>query len=1145
MLHAAVAGLARPVAVALLLALTALLPAHAATYTFRSDTYSWESTANTITTWDNTCTGYPVDDDKVTLNFSGGFTFTFAGTAYSSVRVLSNGMLQFGTDDGFHRTYINTTLPAAAPGNYGVGCANATPTNVLMGYWMDLKPYSTINSGGGGTVSWEQKGTAPNRYFVVSWNSVYQYNTTTPFTFQIILYENGEFKYQYNNANASGSTATIGVQVSSSDYTLYSYKSGYNGAGTAIRWFVASGTPNRVATYRFDEQSYTGALGEIIDSSGNNHSGTAVGGIQTTANGYVCRALDVPSNTKNNVITAADTQVDVSSALGSAGSISMWVRSNVVWTNNTAATLADATTVANRPFYLMRSGGGALKFAVSDSNGTILSVSSSTQNFAANTWVHVAATWNLTSGSNGSVLRIYVNGQQVGAVTGTTTGTVDPSVGTLYIGDNRTSGVTPSGGTGNSANGAIDELNLYNYEISAVELAADMSVSHGCSQLDHVEIHGSATGLTCTPSTFTVVACQNSSCSSTYTGGLTGTMTPSGSNINWSNGGSFSIPSGSSQVDVTLQVTTPSSVSLSVNNLSATTSNLTSCNFGSPSCTYTSSDSALLISVPDHYADSTQTVTVSAVKKGDTSPTGVCVPAFKSVSKTLNFSCSYGNPTSGTLPVRVGGVALNAAGSAAAACDASGKGVTLSFDATGSATTTLQYADVGLMTLKASYTGSGSDAGLSMTGTDNFTAAPTSFSWSNLPAAKVAAGSTFSATVTALNSSGNATPNFGLETSPQQPTIGKTIAAPTGSVSAGTFNTGTVGSFSNGAANVTGMSWTEVGRLDLTASLANYLSANPALPASGSTSGGPVVVIPHHFDVSLAAAGCSNTGAGHSSFTYAGLGTVAGQGFQVDVTARNASGATTTNYDGSLGSPVSRAVTLSESSALGGTLNVTTAITAASFRAGSTAGGTHGTANYAFTSKTTAPGTLVVRAVDTDGVTSANGSPVTEAQVPLRSGRLRLFNAFGSGSSSLSVPMQAEYWNGSAWVLNSDDICTNVTSASVALSNVRSGTGSAGAWTTTATPSGALASGYGKLTLSAPSPAGNTGTVDVGLNLGSTSTDQACTTSHPSTTGAALAWLRAQNGSCASTWDRDPSARASFGIYSPETKKTVHVRELF
>ena len=31
----------------------------------------------------------------------------------------------------------------------------------------------------------------------------------------------------------------------------------------------------------------------------------------------------------------------------------------------------------------------------------------------------------------------------------------------------------------------------------------------------------------------------------------------------------------------------------------------------------------------------------------------------------------------------------------------------------------------------------------------------------------------------------------------------------------------------------------------------------------------------------------------------------------------------------------------------------------------------------------------------------------------------------------------------------------------------------------------------------------------------------------------------------AATADRDPAARASFGIYSPETRKTVHARELF
>ena len=35
-----------------------------------------------------------------------------------------------------------------------------------------------------------------------------------------------------------------------------------------------------------------------------------------------------------------------------------------------------------------------------------------------------------------------------------------------------------------------------------------------------------------------------------------------------------------------------------------------------------------------------------------------CTPAFASVSKPVTLSCSYANPTSGTLPVRVGGTPL-------------------------------------------------------------------------------------------------------------------------------------------------------------------------------------------------------------------------------------------------------------------------------------------------------------------------------------------------------------------------------------------------------------------------------------------------------------------------------------------------------
>ena len=143
-------------------------PAQAATYTFRSDTYLWESAANAIT-WDKTCTSYANDDDKATISFTGGLTFKFAGTNYASVQVLTNGGLAF-VDSGFHRSFGNTSLPAGTPVAGASGCARAAPSALLLAYWADLDP----GHAGSGGVSWEQKGTAPNRYVVVSWNAVYE-----------------------------------------------------------------------------------------------------------------------------------------------------------------------------------------------------------------------------------------------------------------------------------------------------------------------------------------------------------------------------------------------------------------------------------------------------------------------------------------------------------------------------------------------------------------------------------------------------------------------------------------------------------------------------------------------------------------------------------------------------------------------------------------------------------------------------------------------------------------------------------------------------------------------------------------------------------------------------------------------------------
>ncbi len=1095
-------------------------PAQAATYTFRSDSFAWETAANPVAWTGGACTQFPTDDDRATLSFTGGFTFTYAGTAYSSVRVLSNGMLQFGADTGFFRNYTNANLPAGPTAALGA-CAGGATTNVMPAYWTDLNPATSP----GGSVNWEQKGTAPNRYVVVSWTNINQYNvSTTPYTFQIILFENGEFKYQYGNSNASGSAATIGVQVSSSDYTLYSFNSGYNANGSAIRWFIPSGTPARVAEYRMDETSWAGTVGEVTDSSGNGHSGVRVGSASTMTPGQVCRALDVPANT-TTAISAVDTALDVDASIGSAGTLSFWVRSNVAWTSATAAMLMSATTSATRPFYVQRNGGGALRFSLADSAGTVLTATTAVQTFSLGTWAHVAVTWRLAAGSNQSTLRIYVNGVLLAAVPGTTNGSLDPSLGSLFVGDNRTA-VTPAGATANSANGQIDELRVYNFELSPAEIAGDLTQTHSCAPpLHHVEIrHGSGTGLTCTPSTLTLAACSDAACATPYTAGVTGTLsaTGAGMTVNWPAGAAFSIPSGSSTASWGMHVTTVGSVVIGTGALSPSASNTTTCNFGSPSCTFTAADSGLLFDVPDHRAEVSNTVAITAVKKSDSS--AACVPAFASVSRSLTFKCAYANPTSGTQALRVGGSALNSANNAASACDATGRALSLAFDSSGRASTTVIYADAGQLTLTASYTGSGSDAGLSMTGSDNFIAAPTAFVVDGITSGTLIAGNSFSVSVTAKNAVGNTTPNFGREASPESATLGFVRTQPTGTgASNGSFS-GSLGGFGSGIATGSNLKWTEVGVGTVSATLTSgsYLATGTSVTGA-SSSAGPF--IPHHFDVAVTAA-CS-------AFSYAA------QPFAVTVTARNAANATTLNYDGTAAtSPnFAKATTLSDVPVLALGSWSGNSVLATAF----TAGVANATPSYAFTTKTTAPQTLVLRAIDSSAVSS---SGFAEGSTPLRSGRLKLSNAFGSEKAALIVPVQAQYWSGNAWLQNSADSCTSLPAAAVVRAGYLDARGAATtAWTSSASAI-AISAGAGTLTLGAPSPT-TTGSLDFALNLGAATTDQSCLSAHPGSTAATLPWLRSRNGACSTLWDRDPSARATFGIYAPETRKTIHVRELF
>lgn len=1139
--------------------LSAMGPAQAATYSSASATYRWIDPASHAKIGYNTSpykfnnTGCgstpPTLDDTISDLIPIGFSFVFGGGAYTQLRVQSNGRVQFNnTNCGYG------TASIGPPQTYPYALPDAAMNTTMKVFGVDLDPTNLVDRPNYPTASSNTScasiascfvsvglvGSAPNRQFVITWNQVPEWVsasvTSGSFSVQVILNEDGSFVYQYGEIVHNGTgTAQVGWQLSTSDYQVLSFGASTEPpANTAIIFYI----PKPVAHYWFEESAWAADNpGEVLDSSGNGWHGTAKGGAQVSAAGYVCRGANVPLNTSAGQVDAVATGINLSNPVQNllgAGTIAFWVKTSSAWSGSgvLAAQWLDATTQNGQWFHLTRLASGALSFVVTDSTGTVHSVATSAQNFAAGSWQHVAVVWNFNGqpGDGQDHISIIVNGGTATTVSFTSSGTLATSLGVLTLGNNPT-GYTSSSGSVNSADAVFDELQIFNYELTQTQLQARKLLTHACGEpsIDHLELQSTTwSGISCTPGQVVVMACADSSnpCTAPYTKGFVAMLSASGAATHWLAADDATVTAGAGQSSASKRFyMSAGSATLSVSTSAAVSP--ARCNSSSGSCLWTSADSGFFFDVPDHVSEVPQTVVVRAVRKSNSS--NDCVPAFAGTSKSLNWRCSYSNPGSGTLPVRVGGVALNSANNAAAACDANGRAVTLAFDASGVSSTTVQYADVGRMQLTPTYTGSAAsdDTGLTMTGSDSFVAAPASFTFSGITAGLIKAGNAFSATVSARNSAGATTPNFGRESVAERALLTFSRYQPTGTGAVdGSFN-GNLGGFASGSATASDLAWSEVGSGDLRATLVSGSYLGSGFTATGSTGSTGAVgrFIPHHFDLALSAA-CG-------SFSYAG------QPFSATVTARNAAGGTTLNYDGSPStSPgFAKTVTLTEAPTLGlGTLGAGS-IAANAFSAGVASG----LPAYSFTSKTTTLQSLVLRVTDTDAVSSAG---YTEGSMPLRSGRLRLSNAFGKTGAALQLPVVAEFWNGNAWVLNSADSCTTLPAASVAMSNLRSPAGGSTAATTSASAV-SLAGGSGLLTLAAPSPAGNGLSLDIAINLGSSAADQSCLASHPASAGAAKPWLRAQNGACAVTADRDPAARASFGIFSPETRRTVHVREIF
>ncbi len=1073
---------------ALVLLMLALLGARAqaaSSYTFRSDSFAWETAANTLT-WDRSCTSYPNDDDKATIAFTGGFKFRFAGVDYTTVRVLTNGGLQFGSDTGFHRSFTNTALPAGTPAAGGSGCVVAATTNVILAYWTDLDP----GRAGSGGVTWEQKGSAPNRYVVVSWNGVYQYNTSTPYTFQIILYEsasgvNGEFKFQYGNANATGSAATIGVQIDSNDFTQYSYNSGYNANGSAIRWFVPSGTPTRRAEYRFDEWNYSGRVGEVADSSGNSNNGVRVGSAATSATARVCRSLSIPANT-NATSDAVDTLLDVNSGIGDKGAVTLWYAGNTAW-NVAAAMLLDATTSTARPFFLVRQADGSLRFTLADGNGTLLSAVTPAQSVTGGNWRHIAITWKLAAGTSQSVIRIYINGSQVAATTGTTTGSLDNSIGTLFVGDNRGS-PAPTNGTLNSANGLIDELRVYNYEISALELTADMAaITRTClPPLDHYELSVPASSLTCAPTTVTIKACSSNAGTCSVETSVNGTAvlsTSSGSLsptvINFSSGvatATLSNPGGADNSNVTVTLGGESTVAANprrccLNGANCVVADACVTTFNQAGFLIASSAGGIEAAIAPQTAGTTSVNTyyLRAVKKG--ASTQACEAAVTG-NRTIKWAYRCNDPAtcsaSDLMSLTTGSVTTTIKRNNSAASPLAYADVPMSFDANGNAPFRLTFSDVGLATLAATFTttaSSGATGGdvLALAGNTAFVTKPAGFSVTQIttpagganpgtaatPGAFVQAGKPFSARITALTAGGAATPNFGKEAAPQGVLLTPALVAPAGGALGALDNATVAGSaFSNGVASVTNLAYREVGLMTLKGSMAgaDYLGAGDVTGSAASETIGRFTPAGFTATPVSAAHRSAQACSPASVFTYLDENFA----LKFDLTAVNAQGEVTRNYAGTSYARMNLATVNFNLAGVDTTGGVTTRLAAARISVAGVAGAWPDVGDPAAGKATVTVTAAALRAaapdgpfantkfgiapvdadgagmatfdLDTDAVAGADRANVVVGQIPLRWGRLRLQNALGAANRALRLPLTAQYWDSATAAFKTNDL---------------------------------------------------------------------------------------------------------------------------
>lgn len=135
-------------------------------------------------------------DESATSFFDVGFSFPFYGFSYSQLSISTNGYITF--DPGSACCYWGgVPIPDSA-----------FPNNYIAPFWGDLVIGAPDNVG---AIYYERGGVAPDRYLVLEWRDVTTYGGSEPFSFEVILHENGNILVQVQSLPDSY-FATIGIE---------------------------------------------------------------------------------------------------------------------------------------------------------------------------------------------------------------------------------------------------------------------------------------------------------------------------------------------------------------------------------------------------------------------------------------------------------------------------------------------------------------------------------------------------------------------------------------------------------------------------------------------------------------------------------------------------------------------------------------------------------------------------------------------------------------------------------------------------------------------------------------------------------------------------------------------------------------------